>query len=165
MFFDGVMLGHLRSLVEGNGLFVSAVVRINVRQFPASLCLLFLPHLHANSTGTTGLARILHISPRLPHSLRPTSVDQNVEACPPLRRSLSSSHRDEWSDEGLVKRASAFLSLGGVELLFYETPLGGKDNLPPSVITIVHQQPWGGEFHYRHHSSQSHPIALVADRQ
>jgi len=38
-----------------------------------------------------------------------------------------------------VKRASAFLSLGGVDLFFYETPLGGKDNLPSSVISIVHQ--------------------------
>ncbi len=30
---------------------------------PASLCLLFLPHLHANPTGTTGPARILRTSP------------------------------------------------------------------------------------------------------
>ena len=50
---------------------------------PASLCLLFLPHLHANPTGTTGPARILCISPRLPpYQLTPTSVDQNAEACP-----------------------------------------------------------------------------------
>src|SRR5438876_7475873 len=34
----------------------------------ASLCLLSLPHLHANPTGTTGPARILHILPRLPPS-------------------------------------------------------------------------------------------------
>src|SRR6266849_7583576 len=33
---------------------------------PASLCLLSLPHLHANPTGTAGPARILRISPRLP---------------------------------------------------------------------------------------------------
>ncbi len=30
---------------------------------PASLCLLSLPHLHTNFTGTTGTARILRISP------------------------------------------------------------------------------------------------------
>ena len=34
----------------------------------ASLCLLSLPHLHANPTGTTGPARILRILPRLPPS-------------------------------------------------------------------------------------------------
>src|SRR5438874_163195 len=33
---------------------------------PASLCLLFLPHLHTNPTGTTGPARILRALPRLP---------------------------------------------------------------------------------------------------
>jgi len=33
---------------------------------PASLCLLFLPYLHANPTGTTGPARILRALPRLP---------------------------------------------------------------------------------------------------
>src|SRR5258708_5622858 len=33
---------------------------------PTSLCLLSLPHLHANPTGTTGPARSLRISPRLP---------------------------------------------------------------------------------------------------
>ena len=45
--------------------------------------LLSLPHLHTNSTGTTGSARILHISPRLPPCQpTPTSVDQNAEACP-----------------------------------------------------------------------------------
>ncbi len=140
MFFDGVMLGHCCSLVEEHGLFVSTVVRINIRQFYASLCLLFLPHLHSNSTGTTGPARILRISPRLPYSLRPTSVDRNAEGCSPLRHSLSSFQRDEWSDECLVKRVSAFLSLGGVDLLCYETHLGGKNNLPLSVIYIVHQQ-------------------------
>ncbi len=134
------MLGHCCSLVEEHGLFVSAVVRIKRRQFPASLCLLFQPHRPAISTGTTGPARILRISPRLPHSLRPTSVDQNAEAYLSLRRLLSSILGNKWSDECLVKRASAFLSLGGVDLFIYKTPLGGKDNLPPSVISIVHQQ-------------------------
>ncbi len=142
------MLGHCCSLVEEHGLFVSAVVRIKRHRFPASLCLLFLAPLHATSTGTTGPARILRISPRLPHSLRPTSVDRNAEGCSPLRHSLSSFQRDEWSDECLVKRTNAFLSLGGVDLFFYETPLGGKNNLPPSVISIVHQQAWKTSTHH-----------------
>src|SRR5947207_8096471 len=73
---DGVMLGHRCSRVEEHGLFVSAVGAIKRRRFPASLCLLFLPHLHATSTRTTDSARIHCISPRLPHSLHPTSVDQ-----------------------------------------------------------------------------------------
>jgi len=47
---------------------------------------------------------------------------------------------EKWSDECLVKRASAFLLLGRVDLFIYETSLGGKDNLLSSVITIVHQQ-------------------------
>ena len=43
----------------------STVSRSTAKMF-ASLGLLSLPHLHANPTGTTGPARILHISPRLP---------------------------------------------------------------------------------------------------
>src|SRR5258707_13093329 len=45
---------------------VSAVVWINSRLFPANSGPLSLPYLHANPPGTTGLARILRISPRLP---------------------------------------------------------------------------------------------------
>ena len=77
---------------------VSAVVRINSR--PASSRLLSLPRLPANPTGTTGPARILSISPRLPST---------TPHC--LSRSKCS---------------------GGSQL-------GGKDNLPPAVIYIVHQ--------------------------
>jgi len=109
---------------------------IKRRRFPASLCLLFLPHLHATSTGTTGSARIHCISPRLPHSLHPTSVDQNAVASV-----LSLSFQiDESSDGGLVTSINTFLELDGVDLLFDEPHLGGKDNLPLSVISIVHQQ-------------------------
>jgi len=47
-----------------------AIFSCNENQFPCviptSLCLLFLPHLHANPTGTTGPARILRTLPRLP---------------------------------------------------------------------------------------------------
>lgn len=39
---------------------------VSATTIPASLCLLSLPHLHANPAGTTGPARILRISPRLP---------------------------------------------------------------------------------------------------
>ena len=47
---------------------------------------------------------------------------------------------DESSDGGLVTSLSTFLELDGVDLLFDEPHLGGKDNLPLSVIPIVHQQ-------------------------
>lgn len=47
---------------------------------------------------------------------------------------------DESSDGGLVTSISTFLELDGVDLLFDEPHLGGNDNLPLSVITIVHQQ-------------------------
>ena len=130
------MLGHRCSRVEEHGLFVSAVGAIKRRRFPASLRLLFLPHLPATSTGTTGSARIHCISPRLPHSLRPTSVDQNAEA---FVLSLSV-QIDESSDGGLVTSLSTFLELNGVDLPFDEPHLGGKDNLPLSVIPIVHPQ-------------------------
>jgi hypothetical protein len=133
---DGVMLGHRCSRVEQYGLFVSAVGAIKRRRFPASVCLLFLPHLPATSTGTTGSARIHCISPRLPHSLHPTSVDQNAVASV-----LSLSFQiAEFSDGGLVTSISTFLELDGVDLLFDEPHLDGKDNLPLSVIPIVHQQ-------------------------
>ena len=46
---------------------------------------------------------------------------------------------DESSDGGLVTSISTFLELDGVDLLFDEPHLGGKDNLPLSVIPIVHQ--------------------------
>ncbi len=135
------MLGHRCSRVEEHGLFVSAVARIKRRRFPASLYLLFLPHLHATSTGTTGSARIHCISPRLPPSLNPTSVDQNAVA------SVSSPlfQIDESSDGSLSTSISALRWLNGVDLLFDVAPLSGKDNLPLSVITIVHQQSVSGD--------------------
>ena len=46
---------------------------------------------------------------------------------------------DESADGGLVTSLSTFLELDGVDLLFDEPHLGGKDNLPPAVIPIVHQ--------------------------
>jgi hypothetical protein len=46
----------------------------------------------------------------------------------------------ESSDGGLVTSLSTFLNLDGVDLPFDDPHLGGKDNLPLSVITIVHQQ-------------------------
>ena len=45
----------------------------------------------------------------------------------------------ESSDGGLVTSISTFLELDGVDLLFDEPHLGGKNNLPLSVIHIVHQ--------------------------
>jgi hypothetical protein len=48
---------------------------------------------------------ILCISPRLPHSLHPTSVDQNAEASAPSPSLLT----DECSDGSLVKSISTFL--------------------------------------------------------
>ena len=108
-------------------------MRIKRRRFPASLRLLFLPHLHATSTGTTGSARIHCISPRLPHSLHPTSVDQNAVV---FVLSLSFQIAES-SHGGLVTSLSTFLELDGVDLLFDEPHLGGKDNLPLSVIPSV----------------------------
>src|SRR5260370_42712620 len=50
---------------------------------PASLCLLFLPHLPAISTGTTGPARILRIRLDCLHANpAATSVNRSAEACP-----------------------------------------------------------------------------------
>ena len=74
LFLDGVMLGHLRSLVEENGLFVSAVV--SIKRHPANSRQVALPHLHANSTGLPGFVRILRISPRLP-SLAPHHLSRS----------------------------------------------------------------------------------------
>ena len=53
--------------------------------------------------------------------------------------STLSSQTDECSDGGFVKTLSAFLWLDGVDQLFDVPHLGGKDNLPSMVITIVHQ--------------------------
>ncbi len=47
-------------------LLITRADEYSTTQIFASLGLLSLPHLHANPTGTTGPARILHISPRLP---------------------------------------------------------------------------------------------------
>ncbi len=71
-----------------------------------------------------------------PTHSNPTSVDQNAVASV-LSLSLPI---DESSDGGLVTSFSTFLELDGVDLLFDEPHLGGKDNLPLSVIPIVHQQ-------------------------
>ena len=52
-----------------SGVRVLLIIRaafVSATKIPASLCLLSLPHLHANPAGTTGPARILRISPRLP---------------------------------------------------------------------------------------------------
>ncbi len=50
----------------GRVLLITRADEYSTTQIFASLGLLSLPHLHANPTGTTGPARILHISPRLP---------------------------------------------------------------------------------------------------
>ena len=78
--------------------------------------LLSLPHLHTNSTGTPGSARILRISPRLP-PYQPTtsSVDQNAEACPHIipihSRCFIPLHRhDAYSQSLKDDRSSACLA-------------------------------------------------------
>jgi hypothetical protein len=57
------------------------------------------------------------------------------------RLSSLSFQMDESSDGGLVTVISTFLEFDGVDLLFDEPHLGGKDNLPLSAIHIVHQHP------------------------
>src|SRR5712692_6618639 len=61
---------HLCALPQSHKSSSCAIFSCHENQFPwvipASLCLLFLPHLHTNSTGTTGPARILRTLPRLP---------------------------------------------------------------------------------------------------
>jgi hypothetical protein len=52
----------------GRVLLIIRTVWRSTTKIRASLCLLSLPYLHANSTGTTGPARILRILPRLPPS-------------------------------------------------------------------------------------------------
>jgi len=94
-------------------------------------------HLHRNSRSRSHPAHFASTAP-------PTSPHLSRAKCagvfPPLRHSCSPSQKGEWSDECLAKRTSAFLPLDGVDLLFDEPHPGGKDNLPPSVIYIVHQQ-------------------------
>src|SRR6266699_3506638 len=117
-FFSSAVVHINRHPISLRGSMLSAVVHINHR-FPASLCLLFLPHLHANSTGTTGPARILCISPRLPHPLCPTSVERNAEACPPPRLSFSPLQKGEWSGGRLSRQTCQCLSFAGFnDLLF-----------------------------------------------
>jgi hypothetical protein len=92
-------------------------VQCSITQTFAICRLLSLPHLLTLSTGTTGSARSLRISPRLP-PYQPTtsSVDQNAEACPhiipihsrcfiPLHRhdAYSQSLKDDISSACLVK--------------------------------------------------------------
>jgi len=93
-------------------------------------------HLHRNSRSRSHPAHFASTAP-------PTSPHLSRAKCagvfPPLRHSCSPSQKGEWSDECLAKRTSAFLPLDGVDLLFDEPHPGGKDNLPPSVIYIVHQ--------------------------
>src|SRR5438270_5373675 len=84
----------------GHILLIIRMVRRSTTKIFASWSLLSLPYLHANPTGTSGSARILHISPRLP-PCQPTttSVDQNAEAClasPPFVLAVFIPlHRDE----------------------------------------------------------------------
>ena len=78
---------HLCALPQSQKRSSRAIFSCHENQFlcviPASLCLLFLPHLHANPTGTTGPARILRTLPRLPPCQPSTSsVDQSAEVCP-----------------------------------------------------------------------------------
>src|SRR5579864_8795824 len=70
------MRSGVRVLLISRAAFVSATT------IPASLCLLSLPHLHANPAGTTGPARSLCISPRLPpHSPRSFSPFSFLHIC------------------------------------------------------------------------------------
>src|SRR5258708_34509900 len=69
------------------------------------------------------------------------SVDRNAKAYPsppPFRFTLT--RKGEQIVGCLIIDIDSFLSLLFRDLLFYEPDLGGKDNLPPSVIYIVHQQ-------------------------
>lgn len=68
------------------------------------------------------------------HSTLPQSIKMQ------WRLSSLSFQIDESAVGGLVTFISTFLELDGVDLLFDEPHLGGKDNLPLSVIHIVHQQ-------------------------
>src|SRR6266849_5675695 len=88
---------HLCALPQSHTSSSCAIFSCQENQFPwvipASLCLLFLPHLHTNPTGTTGPARILCTLPRLPHSNpSPTSVDQSAEACPTSSKDAAKKH-------------------------------------------------------------------------
>ena len=67
------------------------------------------------------------------HSTPPQSIKMQ------WRLSSLSFQIDESSVGGLVTFISTSLELDGVDLLFDEPHLGGKDNLPLSVIPIVHQ--------------------------
>ncbi|MGZ3623903.1 MAG: hypothetical protein ACXWPG_12390, partial [Ktedonobacteraceae bacterium] len=94
---------------------------MSIKRHPANSRRVALPHLHANSTGLSGFVRILRISPRLPPSLPTTSVDRNAKGFPrPPRLKFAVSHKQ-----------SSHLTVSSH---------GGKDNPPPSVISIVHQQ-------------------------
>ena len=78
--------GSIMVMRSGGGvLLIIGKVERSPSQIFAICRLLSLPYLHTNSTGTTGSARILRISPRPPpYQPTTTSVDQNAEACPHL---------------------------------------------------------------------------------
>src|SRR5450631_1272774 len=68
----------------------------------------FFPRLHTNTTRTSGFVRIHYILPRLPLSLVPASVDQNVVVLfhPPSSSLflMSLLHTDGWSLGRIIKR-------------------------------------------------------------
>ena len=57
---------HRLCAVVSEACALSGLLGVSATKIPANSRLLSLPHLHANSTGTTGPVRILRISPRLP---------------------------------------------------------------------------------------------------
>ena len=65
-----LFLCYRASIMRSGGrvLLIIRTVWRSTTKILASLCLLSLPHLHTNPTGTTGPARILRILPRLPPS-------------------------------------------------------------------------------------------------
>jgi hypothetical protein len=151
------MLGHLRSLVEGNGLFVSAVVRlksqtlslretrsdvsavVSIKSHPANSRQVALPRLHANSTGLPGFVRILGISPRLPPSLPTTSVDQNAKAyshpptaqvCRFAQTEQSSDRFIKWAAKIILRHRSFLLSINTHGLPYALHALGIAGHAP-----------------------------------
>lgn len=105
--------------------------------------------LHATSTATTGPARILTISPQLPHPLLSTSVDRNGEACSPpppfvpLHRKMSARVYGlsnvfvsffRW-----MESISCSMLMGNMLLDLVSLFSGGHSNPPAPLLLIIHQ--------------------------
>jgi len=88
-------------------LLIIGTIQHSLTQVFAICRLLSLLSLQALSTATTGSARILHISPRLPpYQPTTTSVDQNAEVCPHIipihSRCFIPLHRHDASPQSLT---------------------------------------------------------------